>query len=147
MLSLNSNLCTSSGPSWSKWYHWSPRIRWTGEGEYLAHFNCVIFIIFKGRNWRQGNQRKSRKENKRNARSKGITVCHESFKAEKFRVFHTFLHVHETFLYENSRWHCSNMDLTESMRDSTKVFCEDLHVQLAMKLFYLTLSWYMYMIL
>ena len=59
------------------------------------------------------------------------TVYHESFEAEKFH----FLRVRETFLYESSRWHCSNVDLRESMRDSTKVFHKGLHVQLATKLF------------
>ena len=38
-------------------------------------------------------------------------------------------------LYESLRWRCSNMDLRESMRDSTKVFQGDLHVQLSAKLF------------
>ena len=33
-----------------------------------------------------------------------------------------FLHVRKTFLYVSSRWHCSNMDKRESMRDSAKVF-------------------------
>ena len=37
--------------------------------------------------------------------------------------------------YENLRWRYSDMDLRESMWDSVKVFCEDLLVQLATKLF------------
>ena len=41
----------------------------------------------------------------------------------------------KTFLYENSRWHCSYMDLRESMRGFAKVFCDGLLVQLAAKLF------------
>ena len=53
---------------------------------------------------------------------------------KSFTVF-SFLRVRETFLYESSRWCCSNMDLRESMWDSVKVFCEGLHVQLAAKLF------------
>ena len=50
--------------------------------------------------------------------------------------FLRFLHVRETFLYESSRWRCSNMDdLRESMRDSAKVSHKGLCVQLAVKLF------------
>ena len=43
------------------------------------------------------------------------TVCHESFEAEKFHGFCSFYMVRETFLYEISRWRCSNMDIRESM--------------------------------
>ena len=49
------------------------------------------------------------------------TVYHESFEAEKFHGFHM---VCETFLYESSRWPCSNMDLRESIWDSAKVFLQ-----------------------
>ena len=52
---------------------------------------------------------------------------------QKSFTFLCLLHVHKTFLYESSRWHCSNMDLRESIRDSAKVFF--VCVQLAMKLF------------
>ena len=41
-------------------------------------------------------------------------IYHESFEAEKFCGFRGFLHIRETFLYESSRWCCSNMDLRES---------------------------------
>ena len=36
----------------------------------------------------------------------------------------SFLRVRETFLYESSRWCCSNVDLRESMWDSVKVFLQ-----------------------
>ena len=64
------------------------------------------------------------------------TVYHETFEAEKFRDFRAFLHVHTTFYMKvQDGQHCSSMDLRESMRDSVKVFCEGLHIQLATKLF------------
>ena len=50
------------------------------------------------------------------------TVYHESFEAEMIHGFHGLLHVRKTFLYENLRWHGSNMDLRESMWDSAKAF-------------------------
>ena len=50
------------------------------------------------------------------------TVNHGSFKVEKFSGFHSFYMIRETFLHGSSRWRCSNMDLRESMWDSTKVF-------------------------
>ena len=50
------------------------------------------------------------------------TTYYESFEAEKSRSFCNFLHFRETFLYENSRWCCSNTELRESMWDSAKVF-------------------------
>ena len=52
----------------------------------------------------------------------GFRFYHESFEAEKFHGFRGFLHVCKTFVYESLRWHCSNIDLRESMCDSMKVF-------------------------
>ena len=63
-----------------------------------------------------------------------MIVYHESFEAEIFCSFQVFTRS-QNFLYENSRWLCSNMDLRESMWDSAKVFYEDLCVQLAEKHF------------
>ena len=54
MLNFNSNVCIFSGPSGSKWYHWHPRVRRTGEGEYLPHLNCVIFLFLKGETGAKG---------------------------------------------------------------------------------------------
>ena len=56
-------------------------------------------------------------------------------KKKSFVAFMLFCMFAKLFLYESSRWHCSNTDLRESMRDSAKVFCEGLCVQLAMKFF------------
>ena len=54
---------------------------------------------------------------------------------QKSSCFLQFFVCPRNFLYEILRWHYSDMDLSESMWDSAKVFCEDLHVKLTTKIF------------
>ena len=46
------------------------------------------------------------------------------FWGRKVSRFLWFLHGPRNLLYESSRWHCSNMDLRESILDSAKVFSQ-----------------------